>query len=236
MVKKTRQGPATRPPQSPMRQRVLDVTRERLGSEGLAHLTIQGVADALGVTKQAVLYWFPSRNALLRELFFEGIEAESAVLVAAAERSESAAEAIERFLREGFAHHKRALGTFRLTYLVGQLERSVHDLIDPTMAEERLYPVTSRAYAALEARLEEDPAFPRHVNARTFAVSLHMTLLGHVLMYGLTEATGDSFRQPFEDMLDASLAVLREGLREERQASSSPGRAARSSPPPRGAR
>lgn len=198
--------------QQSTRQRILRVTRELLHDRGLSHLTIQGVADELGLTKQAVLYWFPSKNRLLQELFFEAVEAESNVLTAAVENTEGAAQAMEAFLREGLAYYRENLPRFRLTYLLVQLERSVQELIDPEEAEERLYPVTGRIYGALEEKFRADPRFPDQVDPRDFAVSLHMSLLGHVCMLGVQEATGDSFRQTFEAMIDSMLGVLEHGL------------------------
>ena len=187
---------------------ILDVTRRQVDERGLSSLTIQGVADELGITKQAVLYWFPSKGALLRELFLEAIAAESEVLVAAVERAEGAAEAIENFLRDGYAYHRNHIPKFRLTYVLSQVESRVQDLMDPEVAAERVYPVTDRFYTALEKKLAHDPAFPDDVNPRNFAVSLHMTLLGHACVRGSMDAMGDEFRQTFEEMIDAMLGVL----------------------------
>jgi AcrR family transcriptional regulator len=195
------------------KQRIVDVTRRQLDARGVANFTIQGVADELGKTKQAVLYWFPSKSALLREALFDAIEAESDVLVAAVERADDAAEAIENFMRDGYAHHRDNISRFRLMYLTAQTERALDDLIQPEMAAERIYPVTSRFYSALEQKLRADPAFPAGVDARNFAVSLHMCVLGHACMRGSMDAVGDDFRQTFEEMIDAMLGVLTRSLR-----------------------
>lgn len=96
---------------------------------------------------------------------------------------------------------------------MAQAERSLSDLVEPQMAAERVYPVTSRFYSALEAKLTADPSFPADVDARNFAVSLHMNVVGHACMRGAMDAIGDEFRQTFEAMIDAMLGVLTRPLR-----------------------
>jgi AcrR family transcriptional regulator len=193
------------------RDRILDVTRRQLFENGMSRLTLQSIADEIGVTKQAVLYWFPSKTVLLRELFVEALEAEAAVLTRAVEDSEDAAGAIENFLRRGMAYHREHLPRFRLTYLVAQIDPSISSLTDED-GQARIYAATTRLYDSLEAKLAQAPGFPGTVNARNFGVSLHMSLLGHVCLHGSMEALGDSFKQTFDEMLDALAGILRTAL------------------------
>jgi AcrR family transcriptional regulator len=191
----------------------LNVTRRLVADDGLAQMTIQRVAQELGVTKQAVLYWFPSRNILLQELLFEGVDAESDALVRTVEGVTGAATVVACFVRGSFTYYRSTLPTFRLMYLAGQLERDAKELVDPELAARRLYPVTSKIYDVLQQRFESDPAFPPEVNARNFAVSLHMAVVGHACVCGLMDAVDDDFRQSFDDMLEAFIGVLTAGLR-----------------------
>lgn len=194
-------------------QRILDVARNQVMSRGMARFTLQGVADELDVTKQAVLYWFPKKTLLLQELFFEALETEAEVLTKAVEDASDAVEAVEFFLKRGLQYHKENVPRFRLSYLVAQVDRSVSGLAS-SADQTRVHQATKCLYDSLEQKFRNHPGFPEHVNPRNFAVSLHMSLLGHVCMYGAMEALDDKFKQTFEAMIDATIGVISEGLQE----------------------
>jgi AcrR family transcriptional regulator len=191
-----------------MRERILETTRRLLQDQGLARLTIKAIADELDVTKQAVLYWFPSKNRLLQEFYIEAIEKEARFFTSVIEAAASGSEAVERFLKQGFAYHADDFAMFRLVYLLPQLERSAQELIDKDLSAQRIYPETSKFYDALEEKLAAAPGLPDNVDPRTLAVSLHMSLIGHICVAGQMEATDDSFKQTFEEMLEALCALV----------------------------
>src|SRR5262249_45890616 len=132
------------------RLRILEVTRAELAREG-PDLTLDGVAARLSMTKQAVLYHFPSKERLLVELALEGIVEEADAMVKAVERASTAADAVRRFVRANLAFHLADLERFRLIYVRAGVVRGAKDCFDVTERRERLYPVTSRMYDALEA-------------------------------------------------------------------------------------
>lgn len=192
-----------------MRERILETTRRLLRERGLARLTIKAIADELDVTKQAVLYWFPSKNQLLQEFYVEALEQEALFFRRVIEAASSGADAVEQFMMEGYAYHARDFSMFRLVYLLPQLDRSATTLMDKEVAQERIYPKTSQFYDALEEKLADSPGLPEEVNPRTLAVSLHMALIGHICVAGQMEALDDSFKQTFEEMLEALCGLVR---------------------------
>ena len=195
------------------RIRILEVTRTQLMERGLSRLTVKGVADELGLTKQAVLYWFPTKTLLLQEIFIEALELEAEVLRAAVVEAEDARDAVRCFLEKGLAYHKANLPRFRLSYLVTQVDGKITALVDEESSQ-RIYAATTRLYDALEEAFAAAPGFPAGVNPRNFGVSLHMALLGHACIFGSMEALGDSFKQTFEEMVEALTAVLVRGIEE----------------------
>ena len=48
----------------PTRQRVLDAALSAFGSDGYAATSLDALAEQLGVRKQTILYYFPSKQAL----------------------------------------------------------------------------------------------------------------------------------------------------------------------------
>ena len=47
------------------RQRILDAALDQFGTRGFEAVSLDDIAAEVGVTKQTVLYWFPSKDDLL---------------------------------------------------------------------------------------------------------------------------------------------------------------------------
>jgi AcrR family transcriptional regulator len=198
------------------RRRILEATRAELAREG-ADLTLDGVAERLSITKQAVLYHFPSKDRLLVELSLEGILEESDAMVAAIEPASSAADAVRRFVRKNVAFHLADLERFRLIYVRAGVVRGAKQSLTIPERKERLYPVTSRMYAALEVKLRDDRRRPSYVDPRTLAVSIHLSCLGYATMASHLAGSGETMKQSFEEYADAAASILALGLGEARR-------------------
>lgn len=61
-----------RPRSQKARQSVLDAMRAALSGHGYEAVTIEGLADAAGVSKQTIYRWWPSKAAILGEALLEG--------------------------------------------------------------------------------------------------------------------------------------------------------------------
>jgi AcrR family transcriptional regulator len=179
------------------RARILATTRAELRRCG-QDMTLDDIAARLAITKQAVLYHFPSKDRLLVELALGGIAEEAAAMIAAVESATSAGDAIRRFLLASVAFHTADLERFRLIYVRAQVVPGAKDSMPPAERAERLYPVTSRMYAALEAKLRADPKFPRSLEPRTLAVSVHLAALGFATMAGELEGGKDNMKLSYE--------------------------------------
>ena len=51
--------------ETPTRQRILDAAIDQFGVRGVEAVSLDEIARAVGVRKQTVLYWFPSKDALI---------------------------------------------------------------------------------------------------------------------------------------------------------------------------
>jgi AcrR family transcriptional regulator len=63
------------------RQRILDTTASVIAQKGFANMTLQAVADEIGIYAASIYYYFPSRDDLVREValtaldrFYDAIE------------------------------------------------------------------------------------------------------------------------------------------------------------------
>lgn len=182
------------------RQRILNAATDLLRENGLGALTFDSVAVRVGLTKQAVIYWFPNKAQLLASVALDCLRAEAEIAIAAAEAAADAPAARRAVVMSLIGFHLADLPRFRLMYAAPQLGH------DPAWARdilERVHPITARMYAAIASALGGgDEAFRRQ------AVALHMAALGHVLLVGLTEAVGDPLRHGQGSLADVLAEML----------------------------
>ncbi len=182
--------------------RILTIARELLASEGLAGLSFDAIAPRLGRSKQAVLYWYPSKQDLLSAMFLPALEAETEAALSALEGVTGRADAITAFVRAVAAFHLADPDRFRLMYLLPQTTKGKRrDLHVPDIIG-RIHPVTDRLYAGLADRLGTGPA------ARTEAMAIHSAVLGLVMMHALAEAVQDPLKHRQVALIDAMAAML----------------------------
>lgn len=171
---------------------ILDIARDILSQEGAGTLSFDAIARRLGKSKQAVLYWYPSKHALLAALYLPWLEAEADTAVAAMNGVEATPDAVRAFVRAVAAFHLADLDRFRLMYLAPQTQRGTRS--DGVAAQ--VPQVTDRLYGALAERLTG----PR---ARAEATAIHAAVLGVVMMVALGEAVEDPLKHDAETLVTA---------------------------------
>jgi AcrR family transcriptional regulator len=72
--------------EKPTRQRILDAAIDQFGARGVDAVSLDEIARSVGVRKQTVLYWFPSKDELV-DAVLESVAAELLVVIDAAVRS-----------------------------------------------------------------------------------------------------------------------------------------------------
>ena len=80
------------------RERILEVAARLFSERGFAGTSIRDIADALGVTKAALYYHFPSKDAILGEIVAQPLAAVRAVLTAPHRLTDRAGR--EKFIRK----------------------------------------------------------------------------------------------------------------------------------------
>lgn len=190
------------------RQEILEAVRDLVRAGGPSLVTFDGVAERLNVSKQAVIYWFPTKEDLIAGAALPALTEEAERATAAVADAPDAATAIERFVRAVTDFHLADLDRFRLMYVAPQSGAKPRQRSLPRLVGEKIHPVTTRMYDALEACLAADPSFSARTDSRRAAVSIHMAALGLVLMVGLADAVGDPLRHSTADLVDSLLAML----------------------------
>lgn len=187
------------------RERILAAAARLFRAGGVPALTFDAIAGELGISKQAVLYWFPSKAMLIEAAVLPSLESEAATVIAAIDGVADPAEAIERCGRALAAFHFADLERFRLMYLVPQVGPKPRKGVSHQEVLGKIHSVTGRMYEAL-ARIFEPELAPDA--ARRLAFAIHSSVLGLVLMHALADAVDDPLRHRREDLLEALLARL----------------------------
>jgi len=174
-----------------VREDILATTRELLLDVGPASLTLAAIAQQLELTKAALYYYFPSKEALLFEIVHETMSAEISAIEAKFEVAEDGAGAIEAIILGCGEYYAGNLDAFRLAYLAGQVSTDLR--VKPEFLE-RVRPFNARLYGRAAIIIQADIDSGRahlDVPARRAAFLAHNAALGVLTMEGMVEAAGD---------------------------------------------
>lgn len=177
-------------------ERILHAAAELLSKGGIGEVSFDAIAGKLGISKQAVLYWFPSKQALVSAMFASWLHAETEAALAALKSSMSHEEAVAAFVVGITRFHLSDLNRYRMMYLVPQTlgKDSSSKLSEQTL--DRIHAETDRLYQGFARYLPGDT-----VKARQQAVVVHSATLGLVLMLSLADGVGDPLKHDQDDLV-----------------------------------
>lgn len=213
------------PPQRRVsRELIQDAALALVELGGLTGLTFQGLADALGVSKQAILYWYPSKWALIADCGLPMMQQEANALISALAVSRDGGDAIERLIRAFAGHYATRLPQFRVLYMPQPLSTEFN-LPEQQAALAPIHRVTSSIYASLESWIARDPEYAGdEVSARQLAVAAHMSAVGLMTMFAAADAIGDPMVHRLDQMVEAMVALHRRNAGRESAPASSAAR------------
>ena len=156
----------------PTRQRILDAALDLFGARGVEAVSLDEIAREVGVRKQTVLYWFPSKDALL-DAVLEQVANELLVVIDAAIRSadDDPVERIDAVVRAVFRPAVRRPALLGLLREVSRLPAAHADRLR-TMVQ----PVVDRCVGYLS--LEMDKGRLRSADPRLIAALAYATVTG----------------------------------------------------------
>jgi len=188
--------------------KILTAARSIVRSGGPDQLTFDAVAEQVGVSKQAVLYWFPNKARLIEALVRPALEAESAAGRMAITEAASADDAIRAYIGALAVFHTSDLDRFRLMYVTPQIgqRQGRNGTMLTTLG--RIHPATTEMYDVLAAKLVDQGRYPRLVDARRAAAAMHTALLGLVLRMAMADALNAPLRLRDDALVDALVGVM----------------------------
>jgi AcrR family transcriptional regulator len=113
------------------------------------------VAAAVGLTKAALYYYFPSKDALLEDLGLRSLQAQAQRLHDAVETTDSGPQALRSLIAETIRMNAQQMDDFRLSHLHPQLAPDALRVGPQQLA--RVRPLNELSYAGAASRLAAGP-------------------------------------------------------------------------------
>jgi len=187
-------------------ERILEAALESFGSKGSDATSLDALAAQLEISKQTILYWYPSKEALLEAVIARAADEITANLQSALDGAGQGWERIEAVVRAAFR-----LGA-RQPAVLGML-REVNRLGAPaaTQMSEALKPLVDRATSFLLA--EMDAGRMRRSDPNLLLLAIYSTVVGMVTEVEVSRALGEELtaRSLVRRRADA-LGLLRSAL------------------------
>jgi TetR/AcrR family transcriptional regulator len=138
-----------RSPERPTRERILDAALDQFGTRGYEATSLDDIAAAVGVRKQTVLYWYPSKLDLLVAVIERIADDLVAAVDAALRQAGAGFDRVEATVKAVF---RPAVRRPALLGLVRELNRLGGTEADHLLR--RVGPLVGRAVQFLEAEME----------------------------------------------------------------------------------
>ena len=185
---------------TPTRERILDAALVAYGTDGYAATSLDALAVDLGVRKQTILYWFPSKRAVFEAVIDSAAEDLVKAFDVAAAQGLNGLDQVEAIVRRVFrlaVRRPELLGLVREASRPGSLSAS--------RLGERVTPMFDRARDFLRREMEAGRL--RRSDPAMLLLSLYSTVVGVATELEVQRAIG------LEPTLRATVERRRELLR-----------------------
>jgi len=164
--------------------RILDAALVSFGSRGYEATSLDALAEGLGLRKQSILYWFPSKDELLAALIDRSARELAAALEASLAGAGDGWWRVEAVVRSVFRLAARRPELLGLVREVGRLGPPA-----ATRLTAALDPLVARASSFLEAEMDSG-AMRRH-EPRLLLLALYSTVIGMITEVEVLRALGE---------------------------------------------
>jgi AcrR family transcriptional regulator len=175
--------PSANPSDRPTKDRVLDTALVSFGTRGYEATSLDQLASELGVRKQTILYYHPTKAELLEAVVDRSADDLSTALRAAVDGAGPGFDRVEAIVRSVF---RLALRRPELLGLLREVTRLGPPVV--TRLTDRLEPLVGQATGFLEA--EMDAGRMRACDARLLLVSVYSTVVGVATEVEVLRAVG----------------------------------------------
>ena len=186
-----------------LRQDILAQARHLLQEGGVEAVTLAALAAQLGLTKQALYHYFPSKEALMGGLVTELLDEEIRTLINAVEKVGPGKGVLGLMIEAFHRHYSKHLEAFRLVYCQTQLAPVTMLGMNEKVLREEINPRTRHLFDVLEEKLGRpgDRVLDRK-RKRQLAFSAWLAALGLMTMLGVSEAARDPLIHSDRELLN----------------------------------
>ena len=192
------------------REEIVDAARRVLLEKGIAGTTLEAVAKEVGLTKAALYYYYPSKDALLFEIIYGVVAAQAQAVHDAVAEATDGGEALRAVIRETVRAFSARIDDFRLTYLHAQLAGPGAVNVGAEQLA-RIRPLNDLAYGGASRKLADErkqrPARAR-VEPRLMAFLAHVAAVGLLTMKGMVENYGDPLLYSDEQLIEGLARIF----------------------------
>jgi AcrR family transcriptional regulator len=171
-------------PSSTTSDRIIDAALASFASRGYEATSLDAVAKELELTKQSILYWFPSKDALLEAVIARSANDLSVALESALRRAGGGWDRVEAVVRSVFRLAARQPELLGLLREVGRLGPPA-----ATQMTLALEPLVQRASSFLEAEMAAGSM--RRSDPRLLLLAIYSTVIGMVTEVEVLRALGE---------------------------------------------
>jgi AcrR family transcriptional regulator len=197
------------------REEIVDAARRVLVRDGIAATTLEAVAREVGLTKAALYYYYPSKDALLFEVVYGVVAGQSRAVHDGVEAAKDGGEALRAIIRETVHTFASRIDDFRLAYLHAQVARPGTVRI-PGEQLARLRPLNDLAFAGATKKLAAGRKGGRgkvRVEPRLMAFLANVAAIGLLTMKGAGESVGDPLRYSDEELVEGLSRIFEAAAR-----------------------
>lgn len=184
--------------------------RRVLARNGIAATTLDAVAEEVGLSKPALYYYYRSKEALLFEIVFRTIEAQSRAVHDAVAEAKDGGDALRAIVRETVRTFASRLDDFRLVFLHGQLAGPAAVRISAEQLA-RIRPLNDLAYGGAAKILGAESKRRRgraRVDPRMMAFLANVAAIGLLTMKGMVESVGDPLLYSDEQLIEGLARIF----------------------------
>lgn len=192
------------------REEIVDAARRVMVRDGISATTLDAIAAEVGLTKAALYYYYPSKDALFFEVMFDTVERESRALHDGVARAESGGEALRAIVRETVGAFGSNLDDFRLAFLHPQVAGPSSIRMGAEQLA-RIRPLNDLAYKDAAKRLADEWKAKRGragVEPRLMVFLANVAALGILTVKGLVESFGDPLLYSDDQLVDALARIF----------------------------
>lgn len=189
------------------REDILDAARDVVLEKGVASTTLAAVARAAGMSKTALYYYFPSKDALLFDLMFRVQEGQANDVALAVADADSASEALGALIRTTVTRYAGQIDDFHLAFLYNQIAAGGRAVVTPEQLQ-RMRPLNDLVLSDLTDQLGALGENRAGVKPRLFGFLALLAAIGLLTVKGTVEAANDPLLYSDDEMIDALIRIF----------------------------